>query len=77
MRKCEKCSKSTDKPIRVVVERRMVDHPNGTKGSQIVREINICSDCVSATPEAVKPQKIVIEPSPKKAERVEEEADAS
>jgi hypothetical protein len=68
MRKCEKCSGSTDKPIRVVVERKMVDHPNGTKGSQIVREINICPNCISVTPEAHKPEKIIIEPAPKKAE---------
>ena len=68
MRKCQKCSNSTSKPIRVVVERRMVDHPNGTRGSQIVREVNICSDCLSSTPEAHKPEKIVIEPSPTKTE---------
>ena len=74
MRKCEKCSGSTDKPIRVVVERRMVDHPNGTKGSQIVRELNICPNCIATTPEAIKPEKIIIEPAPKKAEL---EADAS
>jgi hypothetical protein len=74
MRKCEKCSNSTSKPIRVVVERKMVDHPNGTKGSQIVREVNVSADCLSTTPEAVKPEKIVIEPALKKAEL---EADAS
>jgi hypothetical protein len=52
----------------------MVDHPNGTKGSQIVREINICPNCIATTPEAIKPEKIIIEPAPKKSEP---EADAS
>lgn len=60
MFKCQKCEQSTDRPIRVVLERRMVSHlhneaprgPRGGKGSQIVKEISICAACVSSTPEA-------------------------
>jgi hypothetical protein len=66
MFKCQKCSKSADRPTRVVTERKMVTHKDGTQGSQIVKEINVCPDCISTTPEAYKPERIVVEPAPKK-----------
>jgi hypothetical protein len=60
MFKCQKCEKSADRPIRVVVERKMVNHtggeipvgPHGGRGSQIVREMLVCAACLASTTEA-------------------------
>ena len=58
MRKCEKCSVSTSKPVKVVVERVMVKHagggqgPRGGVGTQIVKELTVCESCVSSVQEA-------------------------
>ncbi len=75
MFKCQKCSKSAERPTRVVIERKMVTHKDGTQGSQIMKEINICPDCIATTPEAHKPERIVVEPVVKKA--LEQELDTS
>jgi uncharacterized Zn finger protein len=64
MFKCQKCSKSTSRPHRIVTERKMVKHNDGTQGSQIVSEMRICDSCAGVTPEAVKPEKIAAEPAP-------------
>ena len=55
MFKCQQCQQTSDRPIRVVVERKMVQHhhngqsitsgPHGGYGSQIVREQNLCRSC--------------------------------
>jgi hypothetical protein len=49
---CEHCRKAQPqrtKPIRVVIERKNVDHPipgkAGITAPQIVREINVCETC--------------------------------
>lgn len=68
MFKCFKCSKSSARQHRVVVERRAHDHlpagqergPKGGHGSQIVREISVCEECVSSTPEALKPEVVPV-----------------
>ena len=67
MFKCQKCSKSTDRPTRVVIERKHVDHlkgadqgPNEGKGTQIVKEISVCLECLATTPEAYKPERVVL-----------------
>ena len=67
MFKCQKCEKSPvntaekpSRPTRVVVERKMVNHrmadgvigPRGGRGSQIVREMLVCEECLPTTPEA-------------------------
>jgi len=67
MFKCQKCSKSADRPTRIVVERKMVTHADGNQGSQIVKEINVCADCIPTTPAAYKPERIVIVDTAKKA----------
>jgi hypothetical protein len=73
MFKCQKCSKSAERPTRVVVERKMVTHPDGTQGSQIAKEISICPDCIATTPEAYKPERIVVEPAAKKTQDLDTE----
>jgi hypothetical protein len=78
MFKCQKCSKSAERPTRIVTERKMVTHRDGNQGSQIVKEISICPDCITVTPEAYKPERIVIEPAPKKVvEAVAEDLDTN
>ena len=60
MFKCQKCEQSADRPIRVVTERKMVNHlngapavgPRGGMGSQIVKEISVCAACLPNTPGA-------------------------
>lgn len=71
MFKCQKCEQSPfhldadgkrvgGRPIRVVTERKMVNHlqgmpavgPRNGMGSQIVKEISVCAACLSSTPEA-------------------------
>lgn len=60
MFRCEKCTQSAHRPTKVVIERKMVDHlpkgevrgPRGGSGSQIVKEISICSECVASVTEA-------------------------
>lgn len=67
MFKCEKCDKSPantpekpSRPTRVVIERKMVDHmtedairgPRGGRGSQIVKEILVCEECLPTVQEA-------------------------
>lgn len=51
---CQHCNKAQPvrtKPIRVVIERKTVEHPIPGKagvtspGTQIVREINVCETC--------------------------------
>jgi len=64
MFRCQKCSKSASRPHRIVTERKMVTHKDGTQGSQIVKEIKICDSCAGVTPEAAKPEKIAAEPAP-------------
>jgi len=66
MFKCQKCSNSTTRPIRIVVERKTVTHRDGNQGSQISKELSICPDCIATTSEAYKPERIVIEPALKK-----------
>ena len=78
MFKCNKCSKSAERPTRIVTERKMVTHADGTQGSQIAQEINVCPDCIATTPEAYKPERIVVEPAVKKAsEQALDTADAA
>jgi hypothetical protein len=48
--KCDGCQRSDHRPNRVVVERRSVVYPDrpdrpGGHGSQIAREMNLCSAC--------------------------------
>jgi hypothetical protein len=64
MFRCEKCEKSADRPIRVVTERKMVTHKDGAEGSQIVKEVNVCANCLESTPEAHKPERVVLEKAP-------------
>lgn len=58
MFKCEKCQQSGERPNRIVVERKMVEHkeapngPRGGRGSQIVREVSVCDACRASTVEA-------------------------
>jgi hypothetical protein len=61
MFKCEKCNQSAPSPRRVVVERREMEHLGGFKGTQIVKELNVCDACLASTPEAPKPERIVTE----------------
>lgn len=67
MFKCQKCEKSDHKPHRVVVERKEVDHlkgagtgPRGGRGTQIAREVTVCAECLSSTPEAYKPEPVEV-----------------
>jgi len=76
MFKCQKCSKTDLKPNFVVVERREVDHgvstgPRGGRGTQIVKELRVCSACLASTPEAPKPAPIVVQKKPKPVEETE------
>ena len=58
MFKCEKCQQSGERPNRIVVERKMVQHttegvgPRGGRGSQIVREMIVCDACRADVSEA-------------------------
>jgi len=73
MFKCQQCQKSSDRPIRVVVERKMVQHhhngqpitsgPHGGYGSQIVREQNLCRPCAGVA-EPVPIVRAELDPAP-------------
>lgn len=72
MFKCSACNKASaayEKPVTVVLERKMADHPSvyvmkkdktmpGGRGSQIVREAKMCASCASKTWEAPLPQAV-------------------
>ena len=69
MFKCENCNKSpfhidhegrqvAERPNKIVVERKMVQHtktsagPRGGQGTQIVREVSVCNACKALIAEA-------------------------
>ena len=58
--KCDHCQQPKQRPVKVVTERKVVDHlktdirrgPHGGTGSQIVIERTVCEDCLPAVVEA-------------------------
>jgi hypothetical protein len=56
--RCANCNEVADRQTKVVIERKMVQHtpqtdgPRGGRGSQIVKEISVCTACVGKVQEA-------------------------
>ena len=70
--RCERCSTVADRPTRVIVERKMVDHlagkslrggPHNGTGPQIVREMSLCAECASSAVEVTVEQEVTVMPS--------------
>lgn len=53
MFKCEGCKQDIGPsihPIKTVTQKRNVTYNNGSKGWEIVKEVNLCSECRSQLP---------------------------